>query len=112
MFKYFSVKFSLSLIFSFLIALNAKSIVAIGVYGGYNVEDSILFNKGSLDRGIFRTTYFNMYETREESSKVGNSTIDSKFIFSTKQSFYDVLSRPIFKFSAISSCFYFLSNSK
>ena len=56
-----------------------NTIVAIGVYGGYNVEDSILFNKGSLDRGIFRTTYFNMYESREESSRIGNSTIDSKF---------------------------------
>ena len=28
---------------------------------------------------MFRTTYYNMYETREESSKVGNSTMDSKF---------------------------------
>ena len=56
-----------------------NAIVAIGVYGSYNVEDSILFNKASLDRGIFRTTYYNMYESREESSKVGNSTIDSKF---------------------------------
>ena len=54
-------------------------IVAIGVYGGYNVEDSILFNKGSIDRGMFRTTYFNSYESREESSKVANSLIDSKF---------------------------------
>jgi DNA-directed RNA polymerase beta subunit len=49
-------------------------------YGSYNVEDSVLFNQGSIDRGIFRTTYFNSYETREESSKVGNSTIDSKFV--------------------------------
>ena len=57
-----------------------NAIVAIGIYGSYNVEDSILFNQGSLDRGMFRTTYFNMYESREESSKVGNSTIDSKFV--------------------------------
>ena len=57
-----------------------NAIVAIGIYGSYNVEDSILFNQGSLDRGMFRTTYYNMYETREESSKVGNSTIDSKFV--------------------------------
>ena len=56
-----------------------NTIVAIGCYGGYNVEDSILFNEASIKRGMFRTTYFNMYETREESSKVGNSTIDSKF---------------------------------
>ena len=55
-------------------------IVAIMCYNGYNVEDSILFNKGSIDRGMFRTTYFNMYETREESSKVAGSMIDSKFV--------------------------------
>ena len=54
-------------------------IVAIACYGGYNVEDSILFNEGSLKRGLFRTTYYNSYESREESSKVGNSQIDSKF---------------------------------
>jgi DNA-directed RNA polymerase beta subunit len=39
------------------------------VYGGYNVEDSIFFNEGSVKRGLFRTTYYNMYESREESSK-------------------------------------------
>lgn len=54
-------------------------IVAIMVYGGYNVEDSILFNEGSVKRGMFRTTYYNMYETREESSKVGENAIDSHF---------------------------------
>ena len=54
-------------------------IVAIGVYGSYNVEDSILFNKASLDRGMFRTTYFNAYETREESSQVKGTNIDSTF---------------------------------
>ena len=54
-------------------------IVAIGVYGSYNVEDSILFNKGSIDRGMFRTTYFNAYEAREESSQVSGSVIDTRF---------------------------------
>ena len=54
-------------------------VVAIGVYGGYNVEDSILFNEGSIQRGMFRTTYFTMYESYEESSKIGNSKTDSKF---------------------------------
>ena len=56
-----------------------NAIVAIGCYGGYNVEDSILFNEGSLKRGMFNTTYFNMYESREESSKVGTSVVDSQF---------------------------------
>jgi len=53
-------------------------IVAIMCYNGYNVEDSILFNEGSVKRGLFRTTYYNMYETFEESSKIGSSTNDIK----------------------------------
>jgi DNA-directed RNA polymerase II subunit RPB2 len=60
-------------------AYGINVIVAIGCYGGYNVEDSILFNKASLDRGLFRNTYYNTYESREESSKVGNSNVDSRF---------------------------------
>ena len=54
-------------------------IVAIACYSSYNVEDSILFNQASVDRGLFRTTYYNMYENREESSTVGGTTIDSRF---------------------------------
>ena len=38
-----------------------NAIVAIGCYGSYNVEDSILFNEGSVKRGMFNTTYLNMY---------------------------------------------------
>jgi len=56
-----------------------NAIVAIMCYGGYNVEDAILFNEGSLKRGMFRTTYLNMYESHEESSKIGNTTVDSHF---------------------------------
>lgn len=55
-----------------------NAIVAIGCYGSYNVEDSILFNEGSIKRGMFNTTYFNMYETKETSSKVAGSMIDNK----------------------------------
>jgi DNA-directed RNA polymerase II subunit RPB2 len=56
-----------------------NTIVAIMSFNGYNVEDSILFNEGSLKRGLFRTTYYSVYESREESSRVGNTTIDSYF---------------------------------
>jgi DNA-directed RNA polymerase II subunit RPB2 len=56
-----------------------NAIVAIGCYGGYNVEDSILFNEASIKRGMFNTTYFNMYEAREESSKIAGTMVDSKF---------------------------------
>ena len=60
-------------------AYGINAIVAITCYGGYNVEDAVLFNKAALDRGLFRNTYYNTYESREESSKVGNSTVDSRF---------------------------------
>ena len=30
-----------------------NAIVAIGIYGSYNVEDSILFNEASVKRGLF-----------------------------------------------------------
>jgi hypothetical protein len=55
-------------------------IVAICIFSGYNVEDSILFNEGSVKRGMFRTTYYSSYETKEESSKVANSKIDTRFM--------------------------------
>ena len=34
-------------------AYGVNVIVAIACYGGYNVEDSILFNEASLARGLF-----------------------------------------------------------
>lgn len=43
-----------------------NAIVAIMCYGGYNVEDSILFNEGAIKRGLFNITYYNMYEDCEE----------------------------------------------
>jgi DNA-directed RNA polymerase II subunit RPB2 len=55
-----------------------NAIVAIMTYTGYNVEDAILINEASVARGIFRTTYYSMYEAREESSKV-SGLINSKF---------------------------------
>ena len=56
-----------------------NAIVAIMSYTGYNVEDAILINAGAVDRGIFRTTYYSMYEAREESSKVSGTTVNSYF---------------------------------
>jgi DNA-directed RNA polymerase II subunit RPB2 len=55
-----------------------NAIVAIMSYTGYNVEDAILINEGSILRGMFRTTYYSMYEAREESSKVSGMN-NSKF---------------------------------
>ena len=55
-----------------------NAIVALMTYTGYNVEDAILINEGSILRGMFRTTYFSMYEAREESSKITGMN-NSKF---------------------------------
>ena len=57
-----------------------NAIVAIMCLNGYNTEDAILINRASVERGMFRTTYYNMYEAHEETSKFGGSTIDSKFM--------------------------------
>ena len=56
-----------------------NAIVAIMCYTGYNVEDAILINEGAVNRGIFRTTYYSMYEASEESAKVQGSTTNSYF---------------------------------
>jgi len=54
-------------------------IVAIMCYTGYNVEDAVLINEGSLKRGLFRTTYYTSYQSHEESSKSGDVVTDIKF---------------------------------
>jgi DNA-directed RNA polymerase II subunit RPB2 len=41
-------------------------VVAIMTHSGYNQEDSILFNKGSIDRGLFQTT---VYHTEKDEDK-------------------------------------------
>ena len=57
-----------------------NAIVAISCYTGYNVEDAVLINEGALKRGLFRTTYFSVYETHEEKSKSGDVLIEKKFV--------------------------------
>ena len=56
-----------------------NTIVAIMSFSGYNVEDAILINEGSVKRGLFSTTYYTTYEAKEESSKVGLSENTSVF---------------------------------
>lgn len=41
-------------------------IVAIACYGGYNQEDSIIFNKSSIDRGVFRCFTYRTITTEEK----------------------------------------------
>jgi DNA-directed RNA polymerase II subunit RPB2 len=44
-------------------------IVAIMCYGGFNIEDSLLFNKGSVERGLFQSTYYYTEEVTEKDSQ-------------------------------------------
>ena len=43
-----------------------NTIVAIGIYGGYNQEDSIILNKSAVDRGQFSLTYYHSYDEQEK----------------------------------------------
>ena len=69
-------------------------ICAIMSYNGYNVEDAILINEGSLQRGLFNTTYYTSYESREESDTVKGkknsyfTSIQDKEVLNTKPEFF------------------------
>lgn len=47
-------------------------IVAVACYSGYNQEDSLIINKASLDRGLFRSVCFSTYT--EVNKKHGNTS--------------------------------------
>ena len=49
-----------------------NAIVAIGSYSGYNQEDSVLINKSALERGLFVSSYYKVYESEERIDRTKN----------------------------------------
>jgi DNA-directed RNA polymerase II subunit RPB2 len=47
-----------------------NAIVAIMCYTGYNQEDSLMMNQSSLDRGLFVSSYYRMYTSKEQKNQV------------------------------------------
>lgn len=43
-----------------------NAIVAIACYSGYNQEDSVIMNQSSIDRGLFRSLFYRVYQDTEK----------------------------------------------
>ena len=47
---------------SHVMASGVNAIVAIATYTGYNQEDSVMINRGALERGLFNSTFYRTYK--------------------------------------------------
>ena len=45
-------------------------IVAIATYSGYTQEDSIIFNRASIERGLFSSTFYRTYKEEEKKNQL------------------------------------------
>jgi DNA-directed RNA polymerase II subunit RPB2 len=72
-------------------------IIAIATYTGYNQEDSIIFNDGSLKRGLFTITYYHSYDFEEESINTGYDIKEKASIVQNKSEFANVAMDPRFR---------------
>lgn len=49
-----------------------NAIIGIACYTGYNQDDSIIFNRSAIDRGLFRSIKYRTYSIREELNDLTN----------------------------------------
>jgi len=49
-----------------------NAIVAIACYGGQNQEDSVIMNQSSIDRGLFRSSFYRTYKDEQKQQGVSN----------------------------------------
>lgn len=55
-----------------------QAIVAIMCFGGYNQEDSLLFNRSAIERGFFRSTTYRTYDKSNASSRQAPASVFKK----------------------------------
>jgi DNA-directed RNA polymerase beta subunit len=70
--------------------------VAIMTYTGYNQEDSVMINRGALDRGLFRSIFYRTYKDEERKNQTSGEEEkfvkpDSDLTKQMKQANYDKL---------------------
>ena len=46
-----------------------NAVAAVMCFTGYNQEDSLIFNQGAIDRGLFRSVFFRTYTAIEQKDK-------------------------------------------
>ena len=47
-----------------------NAIIAIATYTGYNQEDSVIINKGAIDRGLFSSTFYRTYKDEIQKNNI------------------------------------------